>query len=137
MPLHYDYDLKSVLPFLTARLPGFCLSENMTAIGVRRDGDLVAAVAYEFNNGVNCWMHVAASPGSRWLCKGSLARFFGYPFLIGGLKRVSAHVNASNTTSRRLVQGLGFVEEATLKGAAKDGGDVIIYAMTREECRYV
>ena len=28
-------------------------------------------------------------------------------------------------------------EEARLKGAAQDGGDVILYVMRREECPYV
>jgi RimJ/RimL family protein N-acetyltransferase len=62
---------------------------------------------------------------------------FHYPVVECGVDRVSGWVEASNEAARRFVEHLGFREEARLKGAARDGGDVILYVMWREDCRYV
>ena len=48
------------------------------------------------------------------------------PFAVCGVNRVSGYVNAH----------LGLREEARLRGAAPDGGDVIIFAMWRQDCRH-
>ncbi len=132
-----DFDLYRVLAFVRRHLPGFCAADGMRAIGLRRRGELVAGVVYEGFNGRNIWMHVAAEPGGRWLTRGYLEACFRYPFLICGVDRVSGYVDASNTAARRFDEALGFKEEARLKGAAQDGGDVILYVMRRGECRYV
>jgi RimJ/RimL family protein N-acetyltransferase len=39
--------------------------------------------------------------------------------------------------ARRLDEHLGFTHEATLRGAAPDGGDVLLYVMRREDCRFI
>jgi len=106
-------------------------------IGLERDGRLVAGVLYEGFNKHNVWMHVGAEPGCRWMTKLYLKTCFHYPFVTLGCSRVSGYVEAWNEAARRFDEHLGFKQEAVLKGAASDGGDVILYAMRREECRYV
>ena len=113
------------------------VSSSMKAIGLERDGALVAGVIYEGFNGSNIWMHVAAEPGARWMTKDYLRYCFKYPFDELGVSRISGYVNASNLIARRFDEHLGFEPEAVLKGAAPDGGDVIIYVMWRRNCRYV
>lgn len=130
------YDLDEVLPFVQHHVQGLGKSEGMRAIGLRRSGELVAGVLYEGFNGQNLWMHVAGTPGAKWLDRTFLAACFSYPFNICGVKRVSGYVNASNSAARRFNEHLGFKEEARLSEAAPDGGDVIIYVMRREDCRY-
>lgn len=132
-----DFDFEPVFQFVKDRLPGFARTEGMVAIGLRNEGHLVAGVIYEGINGVNGWMHVAAVPGRQWLTKRFLLAAFRYPFVVCGLRRVSAYVNASNHPARIFDEALGFKEEARLQGAAQDGGDVIIYAMWRKDFRYV
>lgn len=112
-------------------------SAHMKGLGLERDGRLVAGVIYEGINGYNAWMHVAAEPGARWMTREYLRACFDYPFNQLNLRRVSGYVSASNTQARRFDEHLGFKPEAVLKGAAPDGGDVILYVMWREECRYV
>jgi RimJ/RimL family protein N-acetyltransferase len=131
------YELDEVLPFVQGLIPGMAKAEGMRAIGLRRDGALVAGVIYEGINGFNAWMHVAAVPGARWLVRDYLMACFYYPFIACGLSRVSGYVNESNTAARKFDESLGFKEEARLKGAAPDGGDVILYVMWRKDCRYV
>lgn len=110
---------------------------GMKGLGLERDGELIAGVLYEGYNRVNVWMHVAAVPGRQWLNKEYLRYCFYYPFVELNCRRVGAYVDASNTDSRRFVEHLGFEREAVLKGAASDGGDVWVYVMWREKCRFL
>ncbi len=119
------------------RIPGFGASEGMRAIGLRREGVLVAGVAYEGFNGRNLWVHLAGEPGARWMTRDFLRAGFAYPFLVCGCERISGYVNESNAAARRLNEHLGWKPEARLHGAAPDGGDVILYAMWKKECRYI
>ena len=109
----------------------------MRCIGLRKDGELVAAAVYEGFNGRNMWVHLAGVPGQRWMTRDFLRAGFAYPFLVCGVQRLSGYVNSSNLAARRLNEHFGYRVEATLKGAAPDGGDVLIYVMWRKDCRYV
>lgn len=133
----FDFDLNQVLPFVQSLMPGMKRAEDMRAIGLRKSGELVAGVLYEGFNPRNMWIHVAAVPGAKWLVRDYLRACFSYPFVVCGVDRLSAYVNGSNLHSRRFVEHLGFREEAILRGAAPDGGDVIIYVMWKKDCRYV
>lgn len=126
-------DRSRVLEFVQKYVP-LAFVSNMTAVGLERDGELIAGVIYEGFNGHNVWMHCAI-PGR--LTREFLHYCFEYPFLELGCKRVSGYVEASNAKARRFDEHLGFKPEARLRGAASDGGDVILYVMTREGCRYV
>jgi len=133
----FDYDLDLVLPFAQSLIPGLARADGMRCIGLRKHGDLVAATIYEGFNGRNVWMHVAAAPGARWLVRGYLKACFAYPFNVCGVDRVSGYVNDSNHAAKRFDEHLGFTPEARLRGAAPDGGDVILYVMWRENCRFL
>ena len=132
----FEFNLDEVITFVKEHLPGFAHSEGMHAIGLRHHGRLIAGVVYEGFNGENMWIHVAAEPGARWLVRSYLSVCFYYPFGLCKVNRLSGYVNASNTEARRFDEHLGFKEEARLKGAAPDGGDVIIYVMWKKDCRY-
>lgn len=129
-------DLPRVLAFVRTQMP-MAYVENMKSLGLERDGELVAGVLYEGYNGPNVWMHVAAVPGRRWMQRDYLWYCFHYPFNEMGVQRISGYVNASNTQARSFDEHLGFKVEATLSGAAPDGGDVLIYVMRREDCRFL
>ena len=133
----FDYDLEQVLPFAQSLIPGLARTDGMRCIGLRKDGELVAAAVYEGFNGQNMWVHLAGVPGRRWMTRDFLRAGFAYPFLVCGVQRLSGYVNSSNLAARRLDEHFGYRVEATLKGAAPDGGDVLIYVMWRKDCRYV
>lgn len=115
---------------------GVPASSTMKGLGLERNGELVAGVLYENWNGVNVFMHVAIPPGAR-LTRRFVRYCFQYPFLELKCHRVSGWVEASNYAARRFDEHLGFRQEAVLTGAASDGGDVILYVMRRDECRYL
>ena len=110
---------------------------GMKGIGLEKDGELIAGALYEGFNGQNVWVHLAGQPGKRWMNREFLRYGFHYPFNEMGVKRISGYVNASNTEARRLNEHFGYQEEVRLKGAAPDGGDVILYVMWRENCRFL
>ena len=109
----------------------------MRGIGLERDGELMAAVLYEGWSGPNIWMHCAKAPGVALTSRIFIPAVFIYPFDQLGVRRISAHIEEVNVPINRLVNKLGFRPEARLAGAARDGGDVIIYRMWRHECRFV
>lgn len=113
------------------------LVSGVQALGLERDGELIAGVLYDGFNGVNVWMHVAGEPGRKWLTRSFLRAAFAYPFIQLGCTRVSGYVEAWNREARRFDEHIGFTKEAVLRGAASDGGDVILYVMRREDCKYV
>jgi RimJ/RimL family protein N-acetyltransferase len=133
----YVYDVERVVAFMRTLMPGMHTSSDTVAIGLQRNERLVGGVLYEGINTHNCWMHVAGEPGSKWLTRNYLRAVFAYPFLICGLRRVSGYVDAQNHRARRFDEHLGFREEARLRGAAVDGGDVILYVLWRDECRFL
>lgn len=129
-------DPARVWAFVKERVPIQCVA-GMKGLGLERDDELVAGVVYEGFNGKNVWMHVAAEPGAKWMTREYLRYCFHYPFNEMGVQRVTGYVEASNELARRFDEHLGFRQEAVLKGAATDGGDVILYVMWKDECRYV
>lgn len=132
-----DFDTAQVLPFMQERIPGLAPGGDVRCIGLRRCGTLVAGVAYEGFNGHNMWVHLAGGEGGHWLNRQFLRAGFAYPFTVCGVSRLSGYVNASNLAARRFDEHVGFTLETSLRGAAPDGGDVLIYVMRKEDCRYV
>lgn len=125
-----------VYDFVSQYMP-MAMVAGMKGVGLEKDGELIAGALYEGFNGQNVWAHLAGKPGKRWMNRQFLWYGFHYPFNEMGVKRISGYVNASNTEARRLNEHFGYQEEARLKGAAPDGGDVILYVMWRENCRFL
>lgn len=118
-------------------------SDDFTAhgtIGVlagRATGEeIVAGIVYDNFNGANICMHVGARPGVNWVSRKLLHLAFDYPFRQLGCRRVTGLVPESNVAARRFNEHLGFKVEARIRAGAPDG-DVLIYAMFREECRFL
>lgn len=132
-----SFNADAVIGFAQTLIVGLHRSDDMRAIGLEQDGRLIAAAVYEGFNGQNMWVHLCGEPGSRWMTREFLRAGFAYPFLVCKVKRLSGYVNASNKEARRLNEHFGYRVEATLEGAAHDGGDVLIYVMKKEDCRYV
>ena len=104
-----------------------------TGIGWERDGKIVAGVAYNDFNGVNCCTHIALSgPMSREF----LWTIFDYPFNQMKVNRITGLVGEGNQKSRNLCKKLGFTEEARLD-SAHPTGDLIVFRMRRSECKWL
>lgn len=106
-------------------------------IVLKRNDAIIAATLYQEYNGSNLFMHSAGTPGTNWLTRDYLYWCFHYPFVQLGCKRATVWVEANNIRSRRFVARLGWTREARLTAAGRDGVDVLLYKMMREDCRYV
>ena len=111
---------------------GSAIGPNTVGLGYVRDKRIVAGLAFESFNGVNIIAHQrqdAAAPKRFWVAVAD------YCFKKCGLKRVTGMVNASNTKAIRLNKHIGFEVEGIMKQAADDGGDILVMALWRENCR--
>lgn len=131
------FDFPRVAAFAQARIPSLALQQGMRAIGLERDGQVIAAAIYEGFNGANIWVHLAAVDGRSWLNRDFLRAGFAYPFKVCGVQTLWGWVEARNADARRFDEHVGFKQVACLPGAAGDGGDVLVYAMRRQECRFL
>jgi RimJ/RimL family protein N-acetyltransferase len=110
---------------------------NYTAIGLEKDGELVAGVLYECYTGISVHTHIASDGSRHWLTPAYLSSIFRYPFLQIRCSRITANVRADNCDSRRFVQHLGFMQEGIMREGCADGSDLIIYGMLKRECRFL
>lgn len=119
--------------WVTSRIGGFFDPVCMSAIGWQSDGRLTAGAAYRDWNGVSIEGQIAAD---KPLTRGFLFAIFDYPFRQLGARKIIATTSADHIRSIRLLQRLGFLEEACLRDAAP-GGDLIICTMRQEDCRFL
>jgi RimJ/RimL family protein N-acetyltransferase len=137
MSYELAYRSEEIFAFMKCQMPGLSRSEFMRFIGLKRDGQVIAGMAFENINKHNIWVHLVGAPGRRWMVRKFLFAAFVYAFNICGCQRLSAYISASNIDSIRLAEHVGFKKEAVLSGAAQDGGDVFIFVLWKSECRYV
>lgn len=131
-----DRDL--VGPWVCARTGGRFAAGDSSAIGLLSPttNELIAGVLFDMWNGRSICMHVAAVPGARWMTKEYLWVCFDYPFNQVGVSKIIGLVDSTNAPARRFDEHLGFVQEAVIQGAGKVG-DLLIYTMTRQQCRFL
>lgn len=133
----YTNDLNYVGPWFQERVPTLRNLNGKTALGLIRQGKLVAGVLYENYNGCNIFAHWATEPGTfRPLTANFLWAAFHYPFEVLGCRRVSGLVEPSNSTAVKMDLKLGFHVEATLKNAAPSG-DLLLMCMLKEDCKWL
>jgi len=128
---------RQVSEWIVERIPYLKPSENARALGVVKNGKLVAGVMYENWNGVHVEVAIAVEPRVIWANKRTLHALFYYPFVTLGCKAVSVSAGATNLPSINLATKLGFQMEAIVKFAAHDGSDLIVLKMFRQNCKWI
>ncbi len=86
------------------------------SIAVVRNGKIIAAVVYYNYRGVDCEVAFAASHPS-WATKETIGVFLLLPFNQFGCKRITAIVQTKNKRVRKLLVGICFIHEGTLRDA--------------------
>lgn len=128
---------RAVTKWVAARIPGFQIASEAKALGVVKDGQLVAGIVYERFNGVHIEASIAALPDVSWASRGTLFSMFHYPFGTLGCQVISVIVPMSNLASINLASKLGFEPEAIIRFAAHDGSDILVMKMYRKNCRWI
>lgn len=107
-----------------------------TAIGLVENGEILAGVVYENFNGRNCFVHLSAVPGRRWLNREFLWFGFHYAFEQLGCERITGMVASTNKQAMRANEHVGMELESILINAAPDG-HIVVYRMFREDCKWL
>ncbi len=128
---HHD----EVMQFVAERT-GEARYDDARAIGLAKDGKLVAGVVFQ-GNPPNMLMHFALDASRHVITPAFVAAAFLYPFAMRKCLRVTGLVRVDNLDAQRLDENLGFVREGVMRSAASDGTDMILYGMLRDECRYI
>lgn len=116
---------------------GLGFFSDARAMGWGTPGDIRAVAVYERWTGTDCSVHLISDQRPGWLSRRFIAAGFTYPFVVGGLQRMTGLVPASNKRALRLNQHFGFRIEGALRRGADDGGDMIVMGMLREECPFI
>ena len=133
-------DTSIVGPWTAERLGCDWVPGATAAIGLADlssgEPNLVAGVLFSDYNLASIQMHVAAEPGARWLTKSYLGFCFQYAFNQAKVNKVLGFVGSKNLQAQKFDEHLGFRLEASIEGAHIDGG-LLIYSMTRAQCRWL
>lgn len=111
-------------------------SSDFQAIGVVRDGHLVAVVAFNNFCGRVCSMHVAGA-GGHWISRKLLNVVFDYPFRQLDMVAVLVGVGEDNERAIGFDKHLGFQEVHRVREGAARGVDLVVLELRRADCRYI
>lgn len=107
------------------------------AIGIERDGKLIAGVVYnKYEPNLLIEMSIA-SLDKRWCTRHNLIALFRYPFIQLNLKRVQALCSANDKGVQMFLKRLGFIHEGVHPCAYHDGGTAYSFGMLKHQCRYI
>jgi RimJ/RimL family protein N-acetyltransferase len=122
-----------VANWVRERLPNFLgWNGHYVAIGYERKR-LCGGVVFTQYSGANIVIACALEAA---LTRRFLRAIFYYPFLQLKCRRVTALIDDDNLRSCRLVESAGFEFEGRMKHATETG-DVLIYGLLRERCRWL
>ena len=119
--------------WVAAQVGGKYFEEGSQAIGLEREGEIIAGVIYENFNGVSIVCHIAIEGR---MTKRYLKAIFAYPFEFCKVKKIIVPVSSTHVKSLKLVTKMGFIEEARVKDATPDG-DIIFLTLAKENCRFL
>jgi len=126
----FDFVLKG----LGAKKEEFC---GCVTLGVKIEDKVIAGIIYSsLREGRDVWLTIFSND-KRWCNKRILNAIFKVAFDFFKCRRVSVRVDACNTKSRRLVEGLGFQKEGVLRAFEDNGHNALIYSMLKDECLYL
>lgn len=108
-------------------------AERCQAIGLRKDGVIVAGVIYENYNRRSIMAHIAFKDR---VTPAFIAAIFDYAYNVCGVEKVIAVIEDTNGESIHICENMGFSEEARIRDS-HPGGDQIIYTLSKSDCRFI
>ncbi len=109
---------------------------NSQCFGYEIDGELVAGAIFDNYRRHSIAIHIAGE-GRYWMTREGIHVCFDYPFRQLGVHKLIAFIDEVNEKSRHIAKRIGFTLEARIEGAAKSGGDLLIFTMTQEQCKWL
>jgi hypothetical protein len=115
-----------------ARTEGAYNPDRSVAIGLEKDGELVAGTVYEMWNGRSVVCHITWDQ----ITPAYLAAVYDYPYNVANVDKIIGPISSNHTRALKLVTKMGFSEEARIKDGAPDG-DIVFMTQTPDRCRYL
>jgi len=112
-------------------------STDLRLIGWVSDDKLVIVAGFNAFMGKVAQIHIAFAEGWHFSPRAMLDAVFHHGFIEAGRDMLIGLVNSNNHKALRLDTHLGFREVFRLPGMHDDGGDLIVLAMKKDECRYI
>lgn len=134
--------MTTILSTNTAYLPFLCKALEYTPTPLAQcivctdaaTGYPLAGVVYDAFNGAiihaHIWIDAERRPSRDWY-----GAIFDYPFNRCGVHKIIGQVRSGNEDARRLDEHFGFVLEARVAEYFDTGEALLVYTMTREQCR--
>ena len=118
-------------------------------IGVQPSADLQAlfwanaktneiewCIGYTSFLGKTCQIHVV-NFNKKYTPRKLLWAAFDYPFNQAGVETLIGIVNSKNDLAMKYDQNLGFKEVYRFEGVHDEGGDVVVFEMKKQDCRFI
>lgn len=86
--------------------------------------------------GKTCQIHVV-NRKKKYTPRALLKAVFEYPFLKAGIEILFGVVNSNNKEAMKYDLHLGFKEVNRFEGMHEDGGDIVLFAMKKDDCRWI
>ena len=86
--------------------------------------------------GKTCQIHVVNFQ-KKYTPRKLLFAVFDYAFNKAGVETLLGVVNSNNELAMKYDQNLGFKEVCRLPGMHDDGGDLVLFAMNKADCRFI
>lgn len=126
-------------PWLAKLLQNDWFPGKGSIIGLWEDGvGPIAGCLYESYNGEGASVVGSlAGIGKKWMNREYLWYCYHYPFEELKVNKIIGIVRSDNLEARKLDEHMGFVLEATLQHCAPKGNDLLVYTMTRDQCKWL
>lgn len=103
---------------------------------VNKDNEIEWIIGYTAWIGKTCQMHVVNVKG-KTTPRELIFSAFDYPFNYCGIEKVFGVVNSKNEHAMKYDQKLGFKEVQRFNGVHDDGGDIVLFAMDKADCKWI
>lgn len=95
---------------------------------------ILCGVVYHSFRKFDIFMSIAAT-NARWATRSVIGKFLEYPYVQLGCLRTTVVVAKSNKRSRKLVEGVGWRQEGSLRQGFDGTENAIVYGMLRSEAQ--
>jgi RimJ/RimL family protein N-acetyltransferase len=110
---------------------------NFTALGIEKDGQIVAGVLFnDYKKNVKCSIHCAGE-GKRWLNRTFLRMVFEYAFNQLGCRVIINYVCSTNKDSLRFTEHIGFKQHGSPIKDATENGDLVLFTYYKQDCKWI
>jgi hypothetical protein len=103
---------------------------------VDAENNIEWVIGYTAFIGKTCQMHMVNLKGG-YTPKGLLFGAFDYPFNYLGIEKAFGIVNSLNIKAIEYDKKLGFKEAIRFPGMHCDGGDLVVFEMNKDDCRWI